>query len=502
MNRSRAILLTLLAVAAASYLGIHFARSLIGKTKNQSASNFDYPKNTVNKAEIRTLLQEKRFPELNQTLSAVQSSFEKDPRNEYICFDTFQSFHITNDAIESPLNEWVTKTPNAYSHLGFALYHYAKAWEGRGGKWANQTSKEQFSGMEDHFAIAQKNIAMALKENRKLLSAYWMLIQMAKADGDSTDVRAAFERGSKTIPRSLILRAAYMDALTPRWGGSYAEMQVFATRSRLNSSVNPAFAVLSGLIDLDKGQLLEDDQKNEEALRYYNHAFESGNYWLFYESRGRLYCRMERYHEGLADLTRALELRPQRMPTLIYHAGALAGNQQFEKALEEFQLAASTDPNDPELKGWKDWSAARIDRIAYQTFPKDHKKGLDLYNLAAKLQPAYAQTFAYRGYSFSQTGETDKAIADLKTAMQIDPHDITAYQYMKRILGKQSKWDEILPYWDQYIALEPNNALAYLERGGTYFRKGDLVDATADAKKACDLGNQEGCQHFKELSVK
>ena len=37
----------------------------------------------------------------------------------------------------------------------------------------------------------------------------------------------------------------------------------------------------------------------------------------------------------------------------------------------------------------------------------------------------------------------------------------------------------------------PDNADAYLERGGAYFRMGQYEPAMADARKAADLGNPQ-----------
>jgi hypothetical protein len=65
-------------------------------------------------------------------------------------------------------------------------------------------------------------------------------------------------------------------------------------------------------------------------------------------------------------------------------------------------------------------------------------------------------------------------------------------------LLERKQFDKIASYWDQFIALEPDHARAYLERSGTYCHKRDYVNSLKDLKAACDLGNEEGCERYKK----
>jgi hypothetical protein len=35
----------------------------------------------------------------------------------------------------------------------------------------------------------------------------------------------------------------------------------------------------------------------------------------------------------------------------------------------------------------------------------------------------------------------------------------------------------VVEHWNRFLALEPNHAKAYLERGGTFYHKGDLKES-------------------------
>lgn len=69
---------------------------------------------------------------------------------------------------------------------------------------------------------------------------------------------------------------------------------------------------------------------------------------------------------------------------------------------------------------------------------------------------------------------------------------------MDYILAKENEWDIIIGYWDEFIELNPDNSRAYLERGGTYFHKGDMQSALKNAKIAADMGNTKAKQIYEK----
>ena len=68
--------------------------------------------------------------------------------------------------------------------------------------------------------------------------------------------------------------------------------------------------------------------------------------------------------------------------------------------------------------------------------------------------------------------------------------------------SQDKEWDRIISYWNAFLALEPENARAYLERSGTYYHKRDFARSLEDLKQACDLGSKEGCKRYKQYRDK
>ena len=53
--------------------------------------------------------------------------------------------------------------------------------------------------------------------------------------------------------------------------------------------------------------------------------------------------------------------------------------------------------------------------------------------------------------------------------------------------------------YNKAIALDPNLALAYSNRGIAYAKKGDIGRAISNLQKACDLGDEDGCKNLQKV---
>ncbi len=105
-----------------------------------------------------------------------------------------------------------------------------------------------------------------------------------------------------------------------------------------------------------------------------------------------------------------------------------------------------------------------------------------------------------RARAFIDQKDLNSALTEVKTAIELDPSSISHYLLIDWIIASQSQnWDEIIKYWNQYLNLKPEDGRAYLERGGAYFQKKDIISAVADAKRSADLGNAEGQKMYYRI---
>jgi tetratricopeptide (TPR) repeat protein len=121
------------------------------------------------------------------------------------------------------------------------------------------------------------------------------------------------------------------------------------------------------------------------------------------------------------------------------------------------------------------------------------------YDTLVKRGGEDAEILYWRGIAHWKSAQFDQAYRDFRRVIDLDPANLEAYRNADRLLARQQKWDEIITMWNWYISRQPPNADAHYERGGTYFHKGDIAAARADAARACELGKNQGCRMAERL---
>ena len=72
------------------------------------------------------------------------------------------------------------------------------------------------------------------------------------------------------------------------------------------------------------------------------------------------------------------------------------------------------------------------------------------------------------------------ALHDLNEAVKIDPKSSEANFVRGKVLAKQKKWEPAIAAFSEAIALDANNALAYLARSEAYQAQGQTDLAKSD----------------------
>jgi hypothetical protein len=101
----------------------------------------------------------------------------------------------------------------------------------------------------------------------------------------------------------------------------------------------------------------------------------------------------------------------------------------------------------------------------------------NLWTYVIKKEPTFPVAYENRAKYFRLTGQYDKAIADLDMVLSLDPSDYNAYIWRKITV------------------------VGYVYRGNHYLAQGKRDLAIADFQKACDFGNQDGCNSLKTLAA-
>ncbi|HJP61301.1 MAG TPA: DUF4034 domain-containing protein [Gemmatimonadaceae bacterium] len=340
------------------------------------SENFGYPSRTVDRLAVRKLLQNKSFDVLDAVLSAYTDSAVKDYRLEYRMFDAYAAFEAAIPSLEPLLNEWVERNPGSPPALvARGSFYYAMGQNARGYAFADSTTDAQFAGMDAYYRKAAADLKSALLNAPNTLAAYRVLMYIASYVGEHDASRWLLDKALQFQPYSFRLRAVHMENLTPRWGGSYVEMNAFADESMPYAQRNPRIAALRGYIDWDVGRRLAKRGRNSDAMDAFDRSLKSGDFWMFRYQRGNQYFDDDKYAEALVDLNKALEQKPQDADALyerawieykLGHDGTGPTRMEnFRKAWEDIALSVALDPADADHQEYMDFIRKAIPQFEH-----------------------------------------------------------------------------------------------------------------------------------------
>lgn len=115
---------------------------------------------------------------------------------------------------------------------------------------------------------------------------------------------------------------------------------------------------------------------------------------------------------------------------------------------------------------------------------KHYKDAINAFKKAALLQNNYAEALHQLGWCYNEELMYDEAIDALTKEQKAGPQDKATYNFEMGYAYKGlKKYDDALPYFNKALGLDANYALAYKERGNTYYKKKDYEKALDDYNK-------------------
>jgi tetratricopeptide (TPR) repeat protein len=118
-------------------------------------------------------------------------------------------------------------------------------------------------------------------------------------------------------------------------------------------------------------------------------------------------------------------------------------------------------------------------------------------NAVLEQSPDDAEALFWRAQVNVRLGQDDSAREDIRRAVALNIDLREAYTLHDYLLARQRRWEEIIAAWTQYLERHPDDAMALLERAGTYKHHGDMERAFADLRRSCELGNTQACTYLQ-----
>ncbi|MCG8590806.1 MAG: tetratricopeptide repeat protein [Proteobacteria bacterium] len=274
-----------------------------------SATDADgFPTGLPDKGELLRMLRDGNFAALDTSLEWLQTAYEGSFRREDWVFEGFDAFATPEPSLTPRFNEWVAGRGSWPAHLARAIHREARAWEHVGGRFDAQPNAEAVAELRRRYKPIVGETRHALRLRPRLVVAHRILATEARLRGDHKERNRRYDAAVDECPNSFRLRAEYMRALLPHWGGSESHMKKFAAFAQRKAGRNPRMERLRGFIDWQRGLAASDPDR---AMQYLNAAVKRGGQPLFLAARAEAHRGQGQLELALADLDLALAERPQ-----------------------------------------------------------------------------------------------------------------------------------------------------------------------------------------------
>jgi tetratricopeptide (TPR) repeat protein len=368
--------------------------------------------------------------------------------------DIYVSQGTTADvaSVVNPALKQTTKDPNYWVSLGDTLA-------------AALRQKPSLASTIDRTAVGhcyEKALALApddLETQARVADAY--------ADsGDYQHAADAYARLLKARPGN----PAILDRLWRMYAQSNQKDKAVATLEQILKRDPLRFEVYNAL-----GDLYDDLDKPERAISNYQQSLVlNPNQLNLYVRVSLDQMRLKKYADAGQTLTTAKEKFPTKYQ-IPYLAGLIESDKKnYTNAINSFAEAESLAKEDPE-----------------------------------ESKPSSAFYFAY-GSACERVGSDEKAASLFRKAIEIDPDNHNAYNYLGYMWAdKGIHLEESLELIQKALKLDPDNG-AYLDSlGWVYYRLGRYEEALPPLRRAVQILDQEGKQedatvlgHLAEVLLK
>jgi tetratricopeptide (TPR) repeat protein len=424
------------------------------------------------RAEIQRLLRSRDFAALTNLVDAKQALVERDIRNESELHRVINSFGSADPTLAPIIDDWVAASPDSVApNIASARYLFARAYAERGTKFAADTSREQVIGMNHFLEKVVLDAGTALARAPRLTEGYAVLIDVSRMTGAQRACGEIAREGLSVAPASMRIRWALALCRLPRWGGSHEAVQAIWDQAKPFVADHPALAALGGVVSWDLGRSAD----GEDALRHLEAALAAGPHSAFFLSRAREYIDTKKIDSALEDATNGLAWAPEDPDLLAIRFRSLAGLGRFTEAQTTLDLLAEVDTTHADVPQWREY--------------------MQKQQAAAKADSTGGHYS--RGHQHLRAGDQRRALAEFEAAVRRDPAHFDACLSIDQLLAPRREWDAIIGHWTNYLAAQPGDARAYLERAGANSWKGDMTAARADLTKACELGSEKACGMVK-----
>lgn len=196
------------------------------------------------------------------------------------------------------------------------------------------------------------------------------------------------------------------------------------------------------------------------------------------EERAIHHENAKRNGEALADLTRAIELKPDSARTIGQRGWIYLDIDNIDEALADFTRVIELDPDL--------WVAFGGRGTAYSALGR-HEEAIADFTHVIELKPDFWAAFSGRGDAYLETHSYDEAIADFTRVIELKPDIWETFARRGEAYSALGRHEEAITDFNRVIEFDPDFVRAIDYRGRTYFLMGLFDEAIADFTRVLEL---------------
>jgi len=182
---------------------------------------------------------------------------------------------------------------------------------------------------------------------------------------------------------------------------------------------------------------------------------------------------------ALSDYSEAIRLKPQwRAEALSSRGRAWYEKDDLDRAMADLDAAARITANN--------WSLHYVRALVWSR-RGDFDRAIESASAAIRVDPENSQGFSVRGESWRMKGDLDRALADQDKALELTgngPRMSVSFVRRADTRRYRGEFDRALIDYDRALRADPGYVPAFVGRGLTYEKMGDLIRARIEFQEA------------------
>lgn len=285
-----------------------------------------------------------------------------------------------------------------------------------------------------------------------------------------TEALAAFKKAIAKNPN--YKEAIYYAGWTSNELKKYTEALTYLQKAKLLWPDEPK-------VHLELGYAYENLKKKTEAIECYNKCLAlDDEYALAYKYLGIIYYDNYEYKNTIENLNAYIDLKPDTKDDDIYFRKAVSENEleQYNDALISITKANDLKPNKVKF----------LNELAYTHYLlKNTDDALTNYEKAITIDPKSLTALNGRADVYRKLKKnTTEAIKLYTKTLDLDPKNIKANYWTGWCYNELGKYNDAVPYLKKVIEADPKYVSAYTELGYCDYALKNYDDALINFKKA------------------